>query len=82
MLHGKLGGVLFLDGGNVWAESWDIDFKRPALRGRYRSAVSDADRPDPLRFRLPAQSHSRRCSSNGEPQTRRWRIHFSIGQAF
>ena len=27
MLRGKLGGVLFLDGGNVWADSWSIDLR-------------------------------------------------------
>ena len=80
-LRGKLGGVLFLDAGNVWADSWGIDFGDLALRGRPRSAVSDAGRADPLRLRVPAQSDPR-APRRRRAAARRWRIHFSIGQAF
>ncbi len=59
MLHGNIGGVLFLDAGNVWADSWGMRAERSALRRRPGSPLSDAGRADPLRLRLPAQSDPR-----------------------
>ena len=82
MLHGKLGGVLFLDGGNVWAESWDIDFKdlRYAVGTglRYQTPVG------PIRFDFGYQLNPNPALklATGEVNERRWRVHFSIGQAF
>ena len=81
MIRGKFGAVLFLDGGNVWADSWDIDLRdlRYAVgpgcatrRRLARSASTSATSSIPIPGLLV----------NGEPQQRRWRIHFSIGQAF
>jgi outer membrane protein assembly complex protein YaeT len=80
-LAGNLGGVLFLDGGNVWPNPWGIDVHDlvyavgPGLR--YKTPIG------PVRFDLGYQL--RRIpglSVNGEPETRHWRIHFSVGQAF
>lgn len=80
-LRGKLGAVLFLDGGNVWADSWGVNFNDlryavgPGLR--YRTPVG------PIRFDVGYQLNPiPELRVNGQPQQRRWRIHFSIGQAF
>ncbi|MDQ3068987.1 MAG: BamA/TamA family outer membrane protein [Acidobacteriota bacterium] len=77
----SLGGVLFLDAGNVAAGTYDFslrDLKYAAGAGvRYRTPVG------PLRFdfgyqlkRIPG------LIIDGSSDTRRWRIHFSVGQAF
>ena len=80
-LRGNLGGVLFLDAGNVWADSWGIklnDLRYAVGPGlRYQTPVG------PIRFDFGYQLNPiPGLIVNGEPQTRRWRIHFSIGQAF
>lgn len=79
-LRGKLGAVLFLDGGNVWADSWGVNFNDlryavgPGLR--YQTPVG------PIRFDVGYQLNPiPELRVNGQSQ-RRWRIHFSIGQAF
>ncbi len=81
MLRGNLGGVLFIDAGNVWAESWSINLSDlryavgPGLR--YQTPVG------PLRLDFGYQLNPiPGLVVNGEPQSRRWRLHFSIGQAF
>ena len=80
-LHGKLGGVFFLDAGNVWAESWGIKLNDlryaigPGLR--YQTPIG------PIRFDFGYQLNPiPGLLVNGSEQTRRWRLHFSIGQAF
>jgi outer membrane protein assembly complex protein YaeT len=80
-LVGNLGGVLFLDAGNVWADSWGIRLSDlhyaigPGLR--YQTPIG------PIRFDVGYQlNRIDNLLINGEPETRRWRIHFSIGQAF
>ena len=80
-LHGNVGGVLFFDAGNVWAASWGIklnDLRYAVGPGlRYQTPVG------PLRFDFGYQLNSTpELLVNGTPQTRRWRVHFSIGQAF
>jgi outer membrane protein assembly complex protein YaeT len=80
-LKGSLGGVLFLDGGNVWADDWSIDLGdlRYAVGAglRYQTPVG------PLRFDYGYQLNPLPgLLIEGEEQTRRWRLHFSIGQAF
>ena len=81
VISGNFGGVLFLDGGNVWAESWGIRLNElryavgPGLR--YQTPIG------PIRFDVGYQLNPiDGLFVNGSPQTRRWRMHFSIGQAF
>ncbi|HVZ20390.1 MAG TPA: outer membrane protein assembly factor BamA [Vicinamibacterales bacterium] len=81
VIHGNFGAVAFLDGGNVWNDSWSISF------GDLRYAVGAGLRyttpVGPLRFDFGYQVNPiPGLLVNGEPQTRRWRVHFSIGQAF
>jgi len=80
-LRGKLGGVLFLDAGNVWAESFGFKLGDllyavgPGLR--YQTPIG------PIRFDMGYQLNPvPELLVNGSPQTRRFRFHFSIGQAF
>jgi outer membrane protein assembly complex protein YaeT len=80
-LRGSLGAVLFLDAGNVWADSWGIklnDLRYAVGPGlRYQTPIG------PIRFDLGYQLNPiPGLLVNGSEQTRRWRIHFSIGQAF
>jgi len=81
VLHGNFGAVLFLDAGNVWADSWGIRLGDllyavgPGLR--YQTPVG------PIRFDFGYQLNpTPELLVNGNPQTRRFRLHFSIGQAF
>jgi outer membrane protein assembly complex protein YaeT len=80
-LGGNLGAVAFLDAGNVWENGWaphlnDLRYAvGPGLR--YQTPVG------PIRFDFGYQLNPiPGLLVNGEPQSRRWRIHFSIGQAF
>ncbi|HZR26607.1 MAG TPA: BamA/TamA family outer membrane protein, partial [Vicinamibacterales bacterium] len=81
VISGNFGGVLFLDGGNVWAGSFgqklnDLRYAvGPGLR--YQTPIG------PIRFDFGYQLNPiPDLLVNGNPQTRRWRVHFSIGQAF
>jgi outer membrane protein assembly complex protein YaeT len=81
VLHGNFGGVAFLDAGNVWAGSWGVklDDLRYAIGPglRYQTPIG------PVRFDFGYQLNPiPGLLVNGELQTRRWRMHFSIGQAF
>jgi outer membrane protein assembly complex protein YaeT len=81
VLRGNFGGVLFIDGGNVWAGAWDMklnDLRYAVGPGlRYETPIG------PLRFDVGYQLNPiPNLLVNGEPQSRRWRMHFSIGQAF
>ena len=80
-LWGKVGAVAFLDYGNVWADAWHLDptdmryAVGPGLR--YVTPIG------PLRVDLGYQLNPiDGLLVNGEPEKRRWRVHFSIGQAF
>ena len=80
-LHGALGGVVFVDAGNVWANAGGVDLNdlRYAVGAglRYRTAIG------PIRFDFGYQLNPiDGLIVNGSGQTRRWRVHFSIGQAF
>jgi outer membrane protein assembly complex protein YaeT len=73
--------VLFLDGGNVWSDSWDFnlnDLRYDAGSGlRYNTPVG------PFRIDLAYQLNPiSGLIINGEEEQRHWRVHFSIGQAF
>jgi outer membrane protein assembly complex protein YaeT len=81
IVHGNLGGVIFLDGGNVWDRSFDIklnDLRYAVGLGlRYQTPVG------PFRFDYGYQLNPiPGLLVNGEASDRHWRIHFSIGQAF
>ena len=74
-------GRFSVDVGNVWRESRDINFGDlrwavgPGLR--YQTPIG------PARFDVGYQLNPiEGLLINGEPQKRRFRIHFSIGQAF
>ena len=80
-LRGNFHGVVFLDGGNVWADSWAIrlgDLRYAIGPGlRYQTPVG------PLRVDFGYQLNPiPGLVVNDDPHPRRWRIHFSIGQAF
>ena len=77
----QLGGVLFVDGGNAWSRPWDFninDMKYDAGPGlRYNTPIG------PIRADLGIQlNRIPGLLVNGEPEPRRFRFHFSIGQAF
>jgi outer membrane protein insertion porin family len=81
ILRGNIGGVLFLDAGNVWAKSGDFNFND--LRYAVGSGLRYQTPIGPMRFDYGYQINPiPGLLVNGHPQTRRWRIHFSIGQAF
>ena len=78
---GRLGGVVFLDGGNVWENSWDFNFNDmrydigPGLR--FNTPVGP--------FRLDVGFQLNPIDGlliDGEEQKRPFRVHFSIGHAF
>ena len=80
-LHGKLGGVLFFDAGNVWTDLRAIDFgdlRYDVGAGlRYQTPVG------PIRLDFGYQLNPiPGLVVNGSPELRNWRVHFSIGQAF
>jgi outer membrane protein insertion porin family/translocation and assembly module TamA len=77
----SLGAVVFLDGGNVWTNPWEmgLDSLRydvgPGLR--YQTPIG------PIRADIGYQLNPiSNLLANGRPQSRRFRFHFSIGQAF
>jgi outer membrane protein insertion porin family len=81
VVTGNVGGVVFIDGGNVWAKYSDAnlgDLRYAAGAGvRYQTPVG------PIRLDFGYQLNPiPGLLVNGEPQSRRWRVHFSIGQAF
>jgi len=80
-LRGNVGGVLFMDAGNVWLKQGNYNL------GDLRYAIGTGLRYitpiGPIRFDFGYQLNPiPGLLVNGSPQTRRWRIHFSIGQAF
>jgi outer membrane protein insertion porin family/translocation and assembly module TamA len=80
-IRGKLGGVLFVDGGNSWNDPWSVRFSQ------MRWAVGPGIRYDtpigPVRVDLGFQVNPLDgLVIDGNKETRHWRVHFSIGQAF
>jgi outer membrane protein assembly complex protein YaeT len=78
---GNLSAVLFADAGNVWNNAWDFNFNDlkydvgPGLR--YLTPIG------PLRADLGFQlNRVAGLLIDGKPETRHFRFHFSIGQAF
>lgn len=77
----SLGGVVFMDAGNVWTKPWDFnvgDLRYDVGPGlRYMTPIG------PLRADLGYQLNPiPGLLVNGKPESRRFRFHFSIGQAF
>lgn len=77
----NLGGVIFVDGGNVWDNPWDFnlgDLRYDAGPGlRYNTPIG------PIRVDLGYQlNRIPGLLVNGKEEARRFRFHFSIGQAF
>ena len=78
---GKLGAVAFVDGGNVWMNSWDVNVND--LRYDVGSGLRYATPIGPVRFDFGYQLNPiEGLLVNGKPETRHYRLHFSIGQAF
>jgi outer membrane translocation and assembly module TamA len=80
-IRGKLGGVLFVDGGNAWEGPWEVQLTK------LRWAVGPGIRYDtpigPMRVDLGVQLNPiDGLVLEGNPEKRKWRVHFSIGQAF
>ncbi len=80
-IFGDFGAVLFLDGGNVWTNPWDLNLNDlrydvgPGLR--YNTKIG------PVRLDVGWQLNPiPGLLVNGEEQKRALRVHFSIGQAF
>jgi outer membrane protein assembly complex protein YaeT len=86
-LRGNLGGVLFVDAGNVWAGSWGRrqadDTSATLLRYAVGPGLRYQTPVGPIRFDVGWQLNPiEGLLVNGAEQRRRWRVHFSIGQAF
>jgi outer membrane protein insertion porin family len=80
-LKGKLGGVLFFDAGNVWTDLRTVDFGQ--IRYDVGTGLRYATPVGPIRLDWGYQLNPiPGLLVNGQPQTRQWRVHFSIGQAF
>ena len=80
-LSSHFGVVAFVDGGNVWPGGRQItpsDLRYAAGSGlRYQTPVG------PIRVDVGYQLNPiPDLKVDGQPQARRWRLHFSIGQAF
>ena len=81
VIGAALGAVLFIDAGNVWAESFG--FKLGDLRYAVGPGLRYQTPIGPIRFDVGYQLNPiPELLVNGAPQTRRFRLHFSIGQAF
>jgi outer membrane protein assembly complex protein YaeT len=80
-IRGKVGGVAFVDYGNVWEKPYQFnlsDLKVAVGPGlRYLTPIGPA-RLD-FGYQLTTEPG---LLVNGKPEQRHWRIHFSIGQAF
>jgi len=77
----NLGGVVFLDGGNVWEDPWDFNVSN--LRYDVGPGLRYATPIGPIRIDLGYQlNRIAGLQVDGEDEPRRFRFHFSIGHAF
>jgi outer membrane protein assembly complex protein YaeT len=80
-LNDRLGAVAFVDAGNVWASPWTIHLND--LRYAVGPGVRYGTPIGPIRFDVGYQINPiPNLQIDGQEQQRRWRLHFSIGQAF
>jgi outer membrane protein insertion porin family/translocation and assembly module TamA len=80
-VRGRLGGVVFVDAGNVWAGS--LAATTSGLRSDAGFGVRFGTPVGLIRADLGYQLNPiEGLIVNGEPESRRWRVHFSIGQSF
>jgi outer membrane protein assembly complex protein YaeT len=80
-LFGKVTGVFFVDAGGVEATAWDLAMKD--LRYDVGPGLRYVTPLGPIRVDLGYQVNPiDGLIIDGVEQTRRWRIHFSLGQAF
>lgn len=78
---GNLSSVLFVDAGNAWRESFD--FNPDDLRYTLGTGLRYLTPIGPVRVDLGYQLNPLAgLLVDGAPEPRRWRLHFSIGQAF
>jgi outer membrane protein assembly complex protein YaeT len=76
-----IGIVGFVDAGNVWSDPWQITFGN--LRADVGTGLRYNTRIGPVRADFGYQlTPIDGLLVNGAPESRRWRIHLSIGQAF
>jgi len=81
-LKGKFSGVLFLDYGNVWTDTLNLN-NSGSLRYDVGTGLRYLTPVGPARIDFGYQlTPIPNLHVNGEPETRQWRIHFSVGQAF
>jgi outer membrane translocation and assembly module TamA len=70
-----------VDAGNVWALPWSFDVRD--LRYAIGPGLRYATPIGPIRVDVGVQLNPiPDLLVEGQPQQRRWRLHFSIGQAF
>ena len=77
---GPFGAVLFVDAGNVWANTWALSARLRSDGGtglRYRSPFG-LFRVDVGYQFTPIEG----LTVDGNPQNRRWRIHVDMGHTF
>lgn len=80
-VRGKLGAVLFVDGGNVWEGPWEVQVNK--LRWAAGPGIRYDTPIGPMRFDVGVQLNPiDGLALEGNPERRKWRLHFSIGQAF
>jgi outer membrane protein insertion porin family len=80
-IRGKLGGVLFVDGGNVWEGPWEVQINK--LRWAAGPGIRYDTPIGPMRIDFGVQLNPiEGLVLEGNPEKRKWRVHFSIGQAF
>jgi outer membrane translocation and assembly module TamA len=81
IVRGNFGGVVFVDGGNVWQGEWSVD--AADLRYAYGAGLRYQTGIGPIRFDVGRQvGPIDGLIVNGHEERRNWRVHFSIGQAF
>ena len=80
-IRGKLSGVVFVDGGNVWRDPWDVQLRH--LRWAAGPGIRYDTPIGPMRLDLGVQLNPiDGLVIEGRAEKRKWRAHFSIGQAF